>query len=408
MGERDLLVYVHIPFCQSKCHFCDWVTGVATQDLRLTPAAPMRQRYIDALTEQIRVTGARLTADGYRPRIMYWGGGTASALAHDEMERVASALHATLDLSHLREATLECSPETLTPAKLALARSIGFRRLSIGVQSLDDTRLRTIGRAHNASQAIASLHMASEAGFTDVSIDLISGFPNETVQEFEASIRRAVDLPFNHCSLYPYRAAPGTVMLRSLNRYHNGRTWLEEQLGAYEVGRAYLTDKGLEEYALSHFGTPQCHSDLAYFRLDMDWCGFGSGATSVLNGRYLATDSGGLHRYVSAPTAVDDDIPVSSPAIAGRLAYQALTLPEGMLRRKWEDRLHVEWGAALAIPPVRALIDYFERNTALVRTADALRIPADRIARAFITLLFLNTPPSAQYSTSGRDAFGGY
>jgi len=408
MGERDLLVYVHIPFCQSKCHFCDWVTGIATQDLKLTPAAPMRQHYIEALCEQIRTTGARLTASGYRPRIMYWGGGTASALAPDEMERVASVLHATFDLSQLREATLECSPETLTPAKLALAQSIGFRRLSIGVQSLDDTRLRAIGRAHNASQAIESLYMAHEAGFTDVSIDLISGFPNETVQEFEASIRRAVDLPFNHCALYPYRPAPGTVMLRSLARLHTGRTWLEEQLDAYNIGRAYLTAKGLEEYAFSHFGSPPCHSDLAYFRLDMDWCGFGAGATSVLNGRYLATDRGGLHRYVSAPTAVDEDIPVSSPAIAGRLAYQALTLPEGMLRNKWEDRLQVEWSVVLAIPSVRALIDYFDRSAALMRTADALWIPADRVARAFITLLFLNAPASVQHSTAVRDAVGSY
>jgi coproporphyrinogen III oxidase-like Fe-S oxidoreductase len=408
MDERELLVYVHIPFCQSKCHFCDWVTGIATQDLKLTAATPMRQRYIEALCEQIRTTGARLTADGYRPRILYWGGGTASSLTHDEMERVASALQATFDLSRLREATLECSPETLTPAKLALAQSIGFRRLSIGVQSLDDARLRAIGRAHNASQAIESIYMASEAGFADVSIDLISGFPNETVQEFEASMRRAVDLPFNHCALYPYRPAPGTVMLRSLTRHHTGRTWLEEQLDAYDIGRAYLTAKGLEEYALSHFGSPQCHSDLAYFRLDMDWCGFGAGATSVLNGRYLATERGGLRRYVSAPTEVDDDIPVSSAAIAGRLAYQALTLPEGMLRDRWEDRLQVEWSEALAIPSVRTLVDYFDRSGVLVRTAGALRIPADRVARAFITLLFLSTPASVQYSTAGRDAVGSY
>jgi oxygen-independent coproporphyrinogen-3 oxidase len=250
--------------------------------------------------------------------------------------------------------------------------------------------------------------MAHEAGFTDVSVDLICGFPNETIEEFEASIRRAVELPFNHCSLYPYRPAPGTVMMRTLNRYRTGRTWLEEQLAAYDVGRTYLTTKGLEEYALSHFGRPRCHSDLAYFRLDMDWYGFGSGATSVLNGRYLATERGALHRYVGAPTAVDDDLPVSSPAVAGRLAYQALTLPEGMVRGKWEDRLQVAWDVALAIPPVRALIDYFERSATVVRTDDALRIPADRIARAFITLLFLNAPPAAQWSTGGRDAVGAY
>jgi coproporphyrinogen III oxidase-like Fe-S oxidoreductase len=408
MSERDLLVYVHIPFCQSKCHFCDWVTGVATEDLRLGPAAPMRQRYIDALIEQIHTTGAKLTADGYQPRILYWGGGTASALTLDEMSKVAAALHATFDLSSLREATLECSPETLTPAKLALARSLGFQRLSIGVQSLDDARLRSIGRAHNAAQAVESLHMARDAGFHDVNIDLISGFPNETVEEFEASIQRAVELPFNHCALYPYRPAPGTVMVRSMTRRRTGRTWLEEQSAAYEIGRTYLQAKGLAEYALSHFGDPPCHSDLAYFRLDMDWCGFGAGATSLLAGRYLATDRGGLHRYVSAPTKVDDDVDAASPMIAGRLAYQALTLNEGMVRDKWQDRLQLAWKDVLEIPPVRTLIEYFERTATVVRSEHGLHIPADRIARAFIALLFQNAPPTAQQSTAARHTVGGF
>jgi coproporphyrinogen III oxidase-like Fe-S oxidoreductase len=407
-GARDLLLYVHIPFCQSKCHFCDWVTGIATPDLKLDARAAKRRDYIAALTRQIRVTGARLTDEGYRARLLYWGGGTASALEPDEFERVVQALHDTFDLSGLAEATLESSPETLTPAKLALARQSGFTRLSIGIQSLDDDRLRAIGRAHDAEGAISSVFMAADAGFQDVNLDLISGFPGETLDEFEASLERVLTLPFNHCSLYPYRPAPGTVMLRSLNRHRTSRTWLEEQLDAYELGRTRLTSKGLPEYAFSHFGRPRCRSDLAYFRLDMDWFGFGAGATSVIGGRYRATERGGMQRFIDAPLDSDEDIPALSPAIAGRLAYQALTLPEGIVRTQWEERLHAGLDTILDIRPVRGLLDHFDRTVSLVREHDSIHIPADRIARAFITLLFLNTPAAGQQRTAARAAVGGY
>jgi len=403
-----LLVYLHVPFCRSKCHFCDWVTGISPSDLRLAPADERRRAYIAALVKQIHAHGDKLVRSGYQPRILYWGGGTASALNAAEFATVMAALHRMFCFDDLVEATMECSPESLSAEKLALYRAAGFNRLSIGVQSMDDSRLRKIGRAHDAATAATSLRLAREAGFDDVNIDLICGFPDETVEEFDASLDQALALPFNHCSLYPYRPAQGTVMVRQMHKNRLGRTWLDEQLAAYEHGRVALEKRGRSEYAMSHFGAPACHSDLAYFRLDMDWIGFGAGATSLYQGRYRATERGQLARYNADPIRVDEDVAAHSPHIVSRLAYQALTTCEGIERRRFETRLGASLESLLAQPALADLLTFFDRLGVLRRDTDAVRIKPGKIADAFIRLLFLNTPKTAQRRTTANVLVGGY
>ncbi|MDQ3274146.1 MAG: radical SAM protein [Actinomycetota bacterium] len=139
--QRPLLVYLNVPFCNSKCHFCDWVAQVPVRDLRLTPVSSGRVRYLRAVGEQIHALAPRLRDAGYRPRIVYWGGGTASILTVAEIEALFGALSTAVDLSDVVEATIEGSPESLDLEKLRLLRRLGFNRISIGVQSLDNERL---------------------------------------------------------------------------------------------------------------------------------------------------------------------------------------------------------------------------------------------------------------------------
>jgi len=153
--NRKLLIYVHIPFCMSKCHFCDWVTEISVKDLRLPSTSTLRQRYLEALKTQIGYFGERLTSAGYRPTILYWGGGTASILTMAEICTIMDALRAQFDLGNLTEATIESSPETLTREKLRLFYDLGFRRISIGLQSMDDSRLRAIGHLRGARQSLS-------------------------------------------------------------------------------------------------------------------------------------------------------------------------------------------------------------------------------------------------------------
>jgi coproporphyrinogen III oxidase-like Fe-S oxidoreductase len=399
MSARDLLVYVHIPFCRSKCHFCDWVTEVPTSELLLRETEQPRMRYIDALCHEIVERGGALRDAGYKTNIMYWGGGTASILTVDEIGRIADALHSVFDLDGLLESTIECSPDSLDAEKLARFREAGFFRLSSGVQSFHDERLRILGRSHDAGQVHKAVRLAAEAGFEDVSIDLICGFPGQPPSEIEDAVRQALDLPITHVALYPYRPAHGTVMRRQLGR--GGRSIdRDEQKRGYEVGRDMLVANGFPEYAMSHFGVPQCHSDLAYFQLRSDWVGFGSGATSVLGGRYLSHSRGKLLEYNRDPLAFEEDYELASPAIAPRMLYQSLTTFEGASRTLWEERTGADFDAVVDLRACRTLLEFFESVTTVVRDADGLRLVPDEVADAFIELQYLSAPKQGRTDLS--------
>jgi len=144
-GNRDLMLYLHIPFCTSKCTFCAWVSGIDTPQLR--SAADVRSHYVDAVIDQIRFYAPGINALGYVAPLVYWGGGTPSILEPEEITRLGNALRESFDLSGVREYSVESSPETLTRAKLEAFRSIGVNRVSIGVQSFEEQELRRAGRA---------------------------------------------------------------------------------------------------------------------------------------------------------------------------------------------------------------------------------------------------------------------
>jgi coproporphyrinogen III oxidase-like Fe-S oxidoreductase len=404
---KKLLVYVHVPFCVSKCHFCDWVQEIPTSQLRLDSASPARVRYLGALVEQIRRLGPRLSAEGYAPEILYWGGGTASILTPAEVRVVMGALREHFDLGGLAEATIECSPETLSAEKLEALAAAGFRRVSIGVQSFDDRRLRTIGRAHSARGASDSIRAARSAGFCDVNIDLICGFPDETLAEFEASLARALEHPINHVSLYHYRPAHGTVLRRQL-REGLREIRLEEQLAAYERGREVLGGAGFREYALGHFGAPPCRSDMAYFKLEMDWVGFGSGATSLLGQTFFATRRGRLADYTARPAEWDDEYPAASPRITPRLMYQALSTFEGARSSLWKERTGADLGDILAQEPVASLIRSLGAGSRLIRDADGVRLPRAKMAESFIQLQYLNSPHGFRPAGGAQQVSGGH
>ncbi|MFL6137294.1 MAG: coproporphyrinogen-III oxidase family protein [Frankiaceae bacterium] len=407
---RPLLVYVHVPFCTAKCLFCDWVTEISPADLRLGSESTPRRRYLGALATHIAVRGEALVADGYEPRILYWGGGTASILAEAEIERVMAALTGTFDLSRLDEATIECSPETLSPTKLALLRSLGFDRISIGVQSFDDHRLHAIGRQHDAESAVRAVEDAWRAGFSNINIDLISGFPGETVQELEASLRRALALPISHVSLYPYRPALGTGMRATMRDGRAGTIQLSEQLAAYRLGQSLLEEAGLAEYALAHFGSRRCFSDLAYFQLRMDWAGFGSGAASLLDRTFSRTRNGGLHDYLDRPTEPDDVLPASDPGLLNRWLYQALSTFEGADARLWLERTGTSLAETLARPESGQLLAQLgaSASDALERDERGIRLRRDAIAPAFIRMLFASAPSTAREADLAEAVLGGY
>jgi oxygen-independent coproporphyrinogen-3 oxidase len=388
-----------VPFCNSKCHFCDWVVQVPVGDLRLGAQSPGRVRYLNTLATQIRAHAPVLQADGYRPEIIYWGGGTASILSAPEIEQVYGCLAEEFDLSGIRESTIEGSPESLDPDKLRLLRQIGFNRISIGVQSFDDARLRGIGRAHSADQAGAAVRAAAAAGFENVNIDLIVGFPGQSLSEVEQSVRTAVELPINHFSIYPYRASLGTVLRKQINR-GNRHLDLNEQFLAYRRAHDVLTAHGFPEYAMSYFGAPRCQSDEAYYQLRMDWIGFGSGANSLINHRYLSNKHGQLHRFNENPTTFDLNAPTASPGLTMHFLSQALTTAEGMDARLFQERTGTPLRVACSHPEVNAYLKKMTKYGRLIVDRTGIRIRREDISRVYVGLNWIETPADSPDSTT--------
>lgn len=386
---QPLLIYANIPFCNSKCHFCDWVVQVPVRDLRLGEQSPARQSYLEAIKTQIRVQSPTLR-ELYHPDIIYWGGGTASILSTGEIESLYGALADEFDLSTVREATIEGSPESLTLDKLRVLRGVGFNRISIGVQSFDDARLRRIGRAHGADQAMKAVRDAHEAGFGNINIDLIVGFPGQSSDEVAESVHTALSLPVNHFSIYPYRASPGTVLRKQVHR--GGQLDLNMQLSAYEQTRELLTGAGFPEYAMSYFGAPRCQSDEAYYQLRMDWIGFGSGANSLIGRRYLTYEKGKLARYNTNPLAFDVNAPADSSQLTLHFLSQALTTVEGMDARLFQQRTGTPLRTACEQPEVMSYLLKMNDHGRVIVDRDGIRIHPDDIARVFIALNWIDTP----------------
>lgn len=397
--KPPLLVYVNIPFCNSKCHFCDWVVQVPIGDLRLGPDSPGRRGHLDALRAQIAGHGPDL-AQRYRPEVMYWGGGTASILSPAEIESLHDALAGALPLGDVAEATIESSPESLTLEKLRLLRERGFNRISIGVQSFDDDRLRMIGRAHSARTARASIDLAREAGFDNVNIDLIIGFPDQDLAEVEAMISHAASLPVNHYSIYAYRASQGTVLRRRLDRAGT-RTDLRKQLDAYQLATAILTDRGYPEYTFAYFGAPICVADLSYYQMKLDWIGFGSGSFSVLGGRIKGFVGGKLHRYIASPTEFDYDVPLSDQSQAANLISFALTTPAGVDAQVYLERTGTSLWTALELQEVREYLDQLCQHGRLITDDAGIRFAREDIAKVFISMNWIEQPPAGAQTDLG-------
>jgi coproporphyrinogen III oxidase-like Fe-S oxidoreductase len=352
--------------------------------------------YVEAIQRQIAHFGPLLSDCGYVPTLMYWGGGTASILTTSESEKIMASLDTWFDLSQLEEATIESSPESVSADKLRAFRKQGFSRISIGVQTFNDLRLRRIGRAHSARQALDSVHMARDAGFDAINVDLITGFPGESLDEVKATLIAALHLPATHFSIYPYRPARNTVMRRQLEAGYVGPIVLQEQLAAYLLSARVMERNGFPEYALGHFGQQPCRTDMAYFRLEMDWIGFGSGATSLFDHYHRATTRGLLHRYIANPTAFDEELPVAGGPMATRLIYQSLSTFEGLNARDWEARSGVPLASTLELPEVRAMLDTLQRSGRLHADGSGVWFEREDIARSFIHLQYLSAPDASK------------
>jgi coproporphyrinogen III oxidase-like Fe-S oxidoreductase len=379
---RDLSVYIHFPFCRQKCHFCDWVQRVPKSDLLRPAGDSKRAAYVSALTSELRTRGPQLREEGFRPGVVYWGGGTSTAMDSGEVETIVAAMADAFDLGHVREWTIEGSPDTVSLESLRDYRSLGFNRFSVGIQSFDDERLRRLGRRHSAEHGASAVLMARAAGFDNVSIDLMCGFPDEDLDEVRRSVGAAIELAPEHISFYTFRPSEGTVMRRAIDKARY-ELEIERQLVAYRVGSTLLQEAGFAEYGVGYFGRKALNVT-EMFQLRCDVAGFGSGAVSISDRRYLGHTHGLLDRYIADPLSFDFAQPLVAPGVALSLLRAGLSIHGGIAAADWEARIGEPLAESMRRPRLKMLVDFLNQDGGLILDDTGVALEPERAAGIII------------------------
>jgi len=283
VGGRPLAAYVHVPFCASRCGYCDFNTYTAAE----LGGAPgdARADYLDAVAAEIRLA-RRVLGDAAGPLAsVFVGGGTPTLLDAGELAGVLGVLRASFGLAPGAEVTTEANPDSVTPDSLAALAEAGFTRVSFGLQSVAPHVLRVLDRTHTPGRALEAVGWARDAGFASVSLDLIYGTPGESPAEWRASLDAAVAAGVDHVSAYALIVEEGTPLARRIRRGEVAAPDDDVHAGDYVAADDVLGAAGYRWYEVSNWARPgqECRHNLSYWRGD-DWWGFGPGAHSHVGG----------------------------------------------------------------------------------------------------------------------------
>ena len=271
-------LYVHIPFCPKICPYCSFYKEATDRH--------KTGRFLDALLHELDAQQRELPP--LRPRTIFFGGGTPSALSTPQLEYLLTGLRARLDLSELTEWTLEMNPATVSLEKASLLRSLGVNRISMGVQSWEPQLLAVLGRVHSAEQARRSYEILREAGFDNVNLDLIFGIPTQTPEMWGRSLAATIALGPEHISAYNLTYEEDTEFFR---RFVAGELRQDDDADAalFEHTADTLNAAGYDPYEISNFARPgrECAHNLAYWQ-GADYLGLGPSAFSTVGERRWA------------------------------------------------------------------------------------------------------------------------
>jgi putative oxygen-independent coproporphyrinogen III oxidase len=269
-------IYVHIPFCARICPYCAFYKDLLDRSQTL--------RFCEAVLRELE---EKTSGFSVVPKTIYLGGGTPTSLSTSQLEFLLGGFHQRLDLSALAEWTVEANPGSVSPRKAALLCKLGVNRISLGVQSWDNSLLKILGREHNAEQAEQSFHILREAGCSNINLDLMFGLPGQTVQQWQQTLEKTVSLRPDHISAYCLTYEEDTEFFLRQSR---GELKANPDTDAdfFEIGMSILEQAGYEHYEISNYARPGFSSvhNRAYWSGE-DYLGVGPSAFSTV----------GMHRW---------------------------------------------------------------------------------------------------------------
>lgn len=282
-------LYLHIPFCKTKCHYCDFYSVSETG---------LRVQWLNAILQELQNESAFLGTERPVLRSIYFGGGTPSQLSREEFEQLFTAISAFYDLTACEEITLEANPDDLTPDYIADLCRLPFNRISIGVQSFVDAELQALNRRHTAASASEAIRACAQQGFENISLDLMYGLPGQTLESFDYSLQQALMLPVQHLSSYSLSWEEGSVLYAKLQSGVLKQADEEFSESCFFLMKELLESAGFEHYELSNFalkGFVSKHNS-SYWD-GSHYLGVGPGAHSY-NGLVRRFNPPSLKRYV--------------------------------------------------------------------------------------------------------------
>ena len=328
-------LYLHIPFCRSKCFYCDFYSQVGSPE--------QLSQYVDLLCTDLRLQAEQHPTPA-KIKTIFFGGGTPSLLSVSQVERLLRQIERNLGRAADCEVTLEANPGTLDEQKLNGYRAIGVNRLSLGVQSLADPNLKLLGRGHTATDARRSIKLARAAGFDNLSLDLIFSLPGQIPQQLQADLEGLLELQPQHLSLYGLSFEPGTELTARRQQGELAENSDEVYIDQYRLLAGWLTAAGFEHYEISNFARPgyRCQHNQVYWRRQT-CLAVGSGAHS-----FISTDWGErwqrpkMDAYRAKLLAAENPTELlerfDRQTAMAETAYLALRTADGLSRTAFQQR----------------------------------------------------------------------
>ena len=284
-------VYVHTPFCLQKCLYCDFPSYAGFSE-------ELRQQYADALCREIEIRSLQRELPVAKGASVYFGGGTPTILSVEQIAKIVACLKESGWWNEPAEATVEANPGTVDEEKLRSLCKSGFDRISVGVQSLQDTELRALGRIHKAEQALVAVEEAKQAGFRRINVDLMSGIPGQTPESFRNTLDTMLQRNLSHISVYSLILEEGTPLEQLVGE---GKVILPDEEASYlmyEMTTKRLAQAGLQRYEISNYAVPGQESlhNKVYWHYE-PYAAFGVGACTF-NGRERRTNTIDVREYV--------------------------------------------------------------------------------------------------------------
>lgn len=309
------MLYIHVPFCESRCIYCDFYSTTCRSE---------EDRYISAAIREMQARAGELKDAPLRT--VYIGGGTPSVLKPQSLQHIFAAIEKTFDISACSEITLEVNPDDITPAYIKELRKTPVTRISMGVQSLDDGILKFLRRRHDASGAEKAYTMLRQAGYNNISIDLIYSIPGQSMETWNATLDKALAMRPEHISAYDLSYEDGTPLTRLLEQEMVEACGEDDTIAMYALLNKKLEAAGYARYEISNFAREGYHSrhNSGYWRGE-PYLGIGASSHSFDGGNVRRANVADLQTYIAEIEA-------------GRCAYRSETLTPG---QQYDETIYI-------------------------------------------------------------------